>query len=130
MKIAFRGENEGFFRTDLDRRIWEEELESFVPEKVFDAHVRIWSEANARPETPENPLLFRHEKRARLMFGSDNVVVGALHGVCSPFARSWNFCPANGRNATLVRPFLRSETIKLVIGGIESREQAGKEILI
>ena len=28
--------------TDFDREIWFEELESFVPEKVFDAHTHIW----------------------------------------------------------------------------------------
>lgn len=27
--------------TDLDRRIWEEELEAFVPQKVFDVHVHL-----------------------------------------------------------------------------------------
>jgi len=27
---------------DLDRRIWEEELEDFVPERVFDAHTHIY----------------------------------------------------------------------------------------
>lgn len=52
------GENERFFFTDLDRRIWEEELEPFVPAKVFDAHTHIWSEANALPETRKNPLRF------------------------------------------------------------------------
>ena len=29
-------------RTDLDRRIWDEELEEFVPRKVFDAHTHIF----------------------------------------------------------------------------------------
>ena len=52
------GENDRFFFTDLDRRIWEEELEPFVPSRVFDAHTHIWSEANALPETRENPLRF------------------------------------------------------------------------
>ena len=28
--------------TDLDRRIWEEELEEFVPPKIFDAHSHIY----------------------------------------------------------------------------------------
>ena len=26
--------------TDLDRRIWEEELAGFLPEKIFDAHLQ------------------------------------------------------------------------------------------
>lgn len=29
-------------RTDLDRRIWDEELEDFVPTRVFDAHTHIY----------------------------------------------------------------------------------------
>jgi Amidohydrolase len=29
-------------RTDLDRRIWEEELDDFVPRRVFDAHTHIY----------------------------------------------------------------------------------------
>lgn len=29
-------------RTDLDRRIWEEELDDFVPERVFDVHTHIY----------------------------------------------------------------------------------------
>lgn len=27
---------------DIDRKIWEQELESFVPEKLFDAHSHIY----------------------------------------------------------------------------------------
>ena len=33
--------------TDFDRRIWEEELETFVPKRVFDAHVHLWSDRYA-----------------------------------------------------------------------------------
>ena len=29
-------------RTDLDRRIWEEELDDFVPRNVFDAHTHVY----------------------------------------------------------------------------------------
>lgn len=29
-------------RTDLDRRIWDEELDGFVPRRVFDAHTHIY----------------------------------------------------------------------------------------
>ena len=29
-------------RTDLDRRIWDEELDDFVPRRVFDAHTHIY----------------------------------------------------------------------------------------
>src|SRR5262245_29345063 len=29
-------------RTDLDRRIWEEELEDFVPRRIFDIHTHVY----------------------------------------------------------------------------------------
>ena len=29
--------------TDFDREVWYEELDDFVPEKVFDAHTHLWS---------------------------------------------------------------------------------------
>src|SRR5262249_33047133 len=29
-------------RTDLDRRIWEEELEDFVPRRIFDVHTHVY----------------------------------------------------------------------------------------
>ena len=30
--------------TDLDRRIWDEELAGFVPDRIFDAHVHCMHE--------------------------------------------------------------------------------------
>jgi len=32
---------------EIDREIWDKELDDFIPEKIFDAHVHIWSEAHA-----------------------------------------------------------------------------------
>ena len=32
--------------TDLDREIWERELENFVPPLIYDMHTHIWSEAH------------------------------------------------------------------------------------
>ena len=33
---------------DIDRRIWEGELEDYVPGRLYDMHVHMWSEAHAR----------------------------------------------------------------------------------
>ncbi len=33
--------------TAFDRQIWEEELNDFVPERVFDAHTHLWSDRHA-----------------------------------------------------------------------------------
>ena len=32
-----------FRYSDSDRRIWEEELEAFVPRRIYDAHMRVWA---------------------------------------------------------------------------------------
>ena len=37
---------------DTDRRIWEDELEGFVPERLYDMHVHMWSEAHAGDAAP------------------------------------------------------------------------------
>ncbi len=42
--------------TDLDRRIWEDELNEFVPQRVFDAHTHVWRWAfNTDPEKNSGP---------------------------------------------------------------------------
>ncbi len=59
--------------TDFDREIWQEELEDFVPRQLFDAHIHIWDEGFARPETPASDLRFdagyaELKRRARKIF--------------------------------------------------------------
>lgn len=45
-----------FQPTDLDRRIWEEELEDFVPRQVFDVHTHIYRWAfNLNPDKATGP---------------------------------------------------------------------------
>lgn len=42
---------------DLDRRIWNEELDGFVPDKIFDAHTHIYRWAfNTDPDKHSGPL--------------------------------------------------------------------------
>ena len=38
-----------------DQRIWEEELEDFVPEKVFDAHCHLLNKDHLDPNDPKTP---------------------------------------------------------------------------
>lgn len=48
--------NAPFELTDLDRRIWEEELNEFVPQRVYDAHTHIYRWAfNTDPHKNEGP---------------------------------------------------------------------------
>ncbi len=43
-------------RTDLDRRIWDDELEEFVPQRVFDVHTHIYRWAfNLAPDKNSSP---------------------------------------------------------------------------
>ena len=58
---------------DLDRRIWTEELEQFVPQRVFDAHVHYYRwEFNTDPAKQTGPFSgwgkqgFQDSDRARL----------------------------------------------------------------
>lgn len=53
------GFSDRFCYSEIDRNIWEEEFEDFVPSAVFDAHTHIWTEANALPGT--SPSLLRVE---------------------------------------------------------------------
>lgn len=36
----------------MDQRIWEEELEAFVPDRIFDAHVHVWSDDFLPSDSP------------------------------------------------------------------------------
>lgn len=42
--------------TEHDRRIWEEELESFVPQRVYDAHCHLMSWQHMPKGTPPDPF--------------------------------------------------------------------------
>lgn len=43
--------------TDLDRRIWDEELDGFVPQKIFDAHTHVYRWAfNQDPNKDSGPM--------------------------------------------------------------------------
>ena len=45
------------FLTDVDRRIWQEELNEFVPERVFDVHTHIYRwDDNTDPEKNGGPF--------------------------------------------------------------------------
>ncbi|HUT25689.1 MAG TPA: amidohydrolase family protein [Sumerlaeia bacterium] len=44
-------------RNDLDRKIWDEELDAFVPDRVFDVHTHVYRwEWNADPKKERGPF--------------------------------------------------------------------------
>ncbi len=53
--------------TDYDREIWEAELESFVPDKLFDVHCHLWDEAHAGSNTEVDSCL-RYNTDGKVMF--------------------------------------------------------------
>ena len=52
-----------FFITDFDRELFQDELQDFVPAKVFDAHCHIWDDRNALPTTPASGLRFDYDAK-------------------------------------------------------------------
>lgn len=47
-----------FTQTELDRQIYEEELQDFLPERMFDAHVHLWRKTDfARPLDPKTAAM-------------------------------------------------------------------------
>lgn len=55
---------------DIDRRIWEEELADFVPDRIFDAHSHIFMAAHCL-QTPDDPVFPRPDWLDRDMPNSD-----------------------------------------------------------
>ncbi len=42
---------------DFDRRFWERELEDFVPQKIYDMHVHLWTETGQEQLPPPDSIL-------------------------------------------------------------------------
>ena len=53
--------------TDLDREIWQNELESFVPHRIFDAHTHFWSNDFVLPETVCSSDWLQHETDGKIL---------------------------------------------------------------
>lgn len=69
-----------FQPTDLDRRIWDEELAEFVPQRVFDVHTHIYRWAfNLDPDRDSGPYKpFAGEDYAEATWSLANAVDAAL----------------------------------------------------
>ena len=50
---------QSFEYTESDRILWEEELEDFVPKKIYDAHVHLWCDDHLPADHPKRGL-FAH----------------------------------------------------------------------
>ncbi len=56
----------------------------------------IWYDTSAVTELYAHYLLFAHEDRGRLLFGSDNVAAGSVHGLYPAYGHAWLFFPGAG----------------------------------
>jgi len=91
--------------TDVDRRIWHEELDQFVPRKVFDVHTHIYRWAfNTDPNKESGPYAafvgqrFREAGR-NLLNACDEILMPGreVHRLSFPFpfAPSCDFAASN-----------------------------------
>lgn len=117
-----------FELTDLDRRIWLEELDEFVPERVFDAHTHIYRWAfyhhPQKEQTPYYELFGRQFPEAswELADACDAAlfpgrVVDRL-AFPLPFATHVDFAASNAYLAEQVRRAPRSAGLMLVHPGM------------
>lgn len=53
----------------------------------------VWYDTAAVNDVYSHYLLFQHEDRRRLLFGSDNIVAGSDHGIYAPYGHAWFFYP-------------------------------------
>ncbi len=56
--------------TDRDREIFANELQDFVPAKVFDAHCHIWDESSANDKTANSPLRYNTTAKDLLAYNA------------------------------------------------------------
>jgi predicted TIM-barrel fold metal-dependent hydrolase len=69
--------------SDVDRRVWEDELEAFVPMRVFDAHAHIFLGEHC-VQTPDDPVFPRPWWVDGEMAHSDLGALQALWSVLAP----------------------------------------------
>ena len=114
--------------TDLDRRIWDEELDAFVPERLFDVHTHIFRWAFHTDPNKESGRYrqlvgdrFR-EAGAELLDACDAVLMPGrtVHRLSFPFpfANGCDFDASNEYVAAEVRNDPQSATLMLVHPGM------------
>lgn len=114
----------------IDRRIWEQELEQFVPDKVFDAHSHIYKwEFNLDPNKQTGPMAkmvlphFAEASLADLKQVDDLLMPGReVHRLSFPFPFSHpcNFDASNDYIAGQISHDQNSKALMLVHPGMSS----------
>ena len=122
-------------RNDLDKRIWEEELEPFLPKQIFDAHTHVFRwEFDTNPPT-DNPFIKQAQKQFPLvgreeLREADSVLLPgrSVRRLSFPYpftpncdfdgSNSWAAKQAEGddtRSLMLVHPSMTSKSIESAI---------------
>jgi glutamate-1-semialdehyde 2,1-aminomutase len=119
-----------FSPTDLDRRIWQEELDAFVPSRVFDVHTHIYRWAfDINPDKASGPYaasIGRHFPE--VTYELANRVDAALMpgrqverlGFPFPFAGACDFDGSNDHVATEMAKAANSAALMLVHPGMSA----------
>lgn len=121
-----------FQPNDLDRRIWTEELDAFVPDKVLDVHTHIYRWAfNINPDKQKGPYAasigrYFPEVTTRL---ADEIDAALMPGRSMerlafpfPFAGRCDFAGSNDYVASEVARSAASSSLMLVHPGMEEAE--------
>lgn len=121
-----------FEPTDLDQRIWREELDEFVPQRVFDVHTHIYRWAfNINPDKQTGPYaasIGRHFPEVTLAL-ADQVDAALLPGRTIerlgfpfPFAGQCDFAGSNAHVAGEMAKAADSAALMLVHPGMGDAE--------
>src|SRR2546423_923168 len=115
--------------TDLDRRIWEEELEEFVPRRVFDAHTHAYRWGfNTDPQKAQSAFAYMGrdwpEADWAALEACDRLLMPGreVHRLTFPFpfSPSCDFDASNEFVATQTRPDPVSGALMLVHPGMSA----------
>ena len=101
--------------TDLDKNIWQEELDNFVPQKIFDIHTHIYRWAfNLDPKKETGPYSYQGEyfKEVTMDLAKkiDNIMMPGRTVERLSFPFPYNYpCDFNSSNAYLANEVLTSK---------------------
>ena len=64
MLIETEMETKEFFYTDADRQVWQEDLDAFLPKRIFDAHYHLWSDEFLPADHPSKGMFLHGDMAA------------------------------------------------------------------
>lgn len=123
----------GFNLTEFDKKIYKEELESFLPENIIDSHVHVYRVKDKYPKQPgakvywpsrvaeENSIedlvktykdLFPTKKVVPVIFGMPSCMLDSVNDYVSKVAKDYNYPALFCTHANMTKDFLEEQVIK------------------